>query len=66
MIAVEGDDSISRRLRDTGVVPDARIEVVRRALWGDPTQYHLHGFRLALRGAQASRIRVRLPEASDD
>ena len=66
VIGVDGDDSVTRRLIDTGMVPNAEIQVIRRALWGDPTQYCLEGFRLALRKEQASRVRVRLEESRGD
>lgn len=56
--AVEGDDEVSRRLTDLGFWPGTTIEIVRRSPLGDPTQYALRGFHLALRANEAQRVSV--------
>ncbi len=61
VIQVIGDDSLSRRLSDLGLWPGTEIEVVRRAPFGDPTEYRLRGYRLALRSDEAARILVEAP-----
>jgi Fe2+ transport system protein FeoA len=45
-----------------GIVPEARIVVVRRAPAGDPTVYYIDGFEIALRRETARSIRVRAVE----
>ena len=55
---VEGEDRLSRRLIDLGFWPGTRIEVVRRAPFGDPTVYRLQGYRIALRKDEARRVLV--------
>lgn len=58
VLRVEGDDPIARRLQDLGFWPGTVVHAVRRAPLGDPVQYNLRGFRLALRRDEASRIHV--------
>lgn len=63
---VHGDDTLSRRLVDLGFWPGTRVVCVRRAPFGDPTQFQLQGFTLALRKNEAVRILVVLEESSHD
>ncbi|MGM0575456.1 MAG: FeoA family protein [Myxococcota bacterium] len=58
VVHVDGDDTIARRLADLGFWPDTVVEVVRRSPFGDPVQYRLRGFRLALRRSEARRVIV--------
>ena len=60
VVLIEGDDSLAQRLCDMGVWPNVKIGLVRKAPLGDPAEYSLHGYRLALRRDEASRISVRL------
>lgn len=50
---------VGRRLGDLGFVPGTAVSVVRRAPLGDPTLYALRGTEIALRRAEAERVRVR-------
>lgn len=63
VVRVDGDDPIARRLVDLGFWPGTMVHAVRKAPLGDPVQYNLRGFRLALRRDEASRILVE-PSAS--
>ena len=56
---VEGDDAVARRLVDLGFRTGTEVEVQRLAPLGDPIQYRLHGYRLALRKAEARRVLTR-------
>src|SRR5262245_15807887 len=58
VLRVEGDDAVARRLGDLGFWAGTSVEVVRRAPLGDPTQYDLRGYRLALRRSEARRVVV--------
>ena len=49
---------IARRLQDLGFVPDTPLEMVRRAPLGDPVEIEIRGYRLCLRLAQLSGLRV--------
>jgi ferrous iron transport protein A len=57
-------EAIPRRLQDLGFVPDTPIAVVRRAPLGDPVELELRGYRLCLRLAQVTGLRVRLEGAA--
>ena len=58
VVSVEGDDAIARRLIDLGFRPNTEVRVERVAPLGDPIQFRLHGYRLALRKSEARRVLV--------
>ena len=58
IVAIVGDDDLSRRLQAAGLWPGAQIECIGRALFGDPLLFRVHGYRLALRRSEAERVRV--------
>lgn len=47
-------------LMELGLVPGARVEVIRAAPLGDPIEVDVTGARLALRRSVASVVRVEL------
>ncbi len=57
---VDGNDELSQRLSDMGFWPGTEVRVIRRAPLGDPVQYSLRGFELALRADEARRVQVHL------
>lgn len=58
VVRVDGGDALARRLSDVGFWPGVCVTVVRRAPFGDPVEYLLHNYRLALRGSEARRVVV--------
>ena len=50
------------QLMHLGFLPDATIDVLRRAPAGDPTVYRVEGAEIALRRETARHIHVRRPE----
>ncbi len=58
VLEVTGDDAVARRLKDLGFWPGTEVRVEHVAPFGDPVAYRLHGYRLALRRREASRVRV--------
>ena len=46
------------RLREMGLLPGTRINLVRKAPLGDPIEIKVRGYNLSLRGSEASAIRV--------
>ena len=56
---VSGDDEISLRLMEMGLVPDTQVCLVGLAPWGDPLEIELRGYRLSLRRSEAQRVEVR-------
>lgn len=53
---VEGNDAVSRRLREMGLLAGQIVRRAGTAPLGDPAIYFVRGFRLALRRTEASRI----------
>jgi len=49
---------IPRRLQDLGFVPGTPLVIRRRAPLGDPIEIELRGYRLCLRTAQLTALRV--------
>ncbi len=60
MVSLEAPQSLSHRLLALGVVPGARIRRVRSAALGDPVQFRIGSFYLALRSDDAQRVQVRI------
>jgi ferrous iron transport protein A len=53
-------------LMHLGFLPEASIDVLRRAPAGDPTVYRVEGAEIALRRETAQHIRVRRSDQSRD
>jgi Fe2+ transport system protein FeoA len=58
VLGVDGDDALAHRLVACGFWAGAVVERLLQAPFGDPLLFRLHGFRLALRVDEASRVRV--------
>ena len=58
VLRVDGEDALADRLRALGFWPGTPVVVGRRSPFGDPTEYRLRGYRLALRREEATRIVV--------
>jgi ferrous iron transport protein A len=56
--AVESTGSQGIRLMEMGVVPGARVRVVKSAPLGDPIQVCVRNYHLALRRAEAKSVTV--------
>jgi len=61
---IKAQGPLPYRLMEMGFIEGTEVEVVRRAPLGDPTQYALRGFRLALRRDEARRVIVAPREAA--
>lgn len=55
---VGGGGSLRRRLMDMGMVSGIEVEMLKVAPLGDPVQYRLRGYCLALRRSEAALIEV--------
>jgi ferrous iron transport protein A len=55
---IAGDDEISIRLMEMGLIPGTEFRVVGMAPWGDPIEIELRGYRLSLRRTEGQRVRV--------
>ena len=58
VVGVSGEGSVSRRLMEMGVVPGARVSVVKAAPLGDPLEVRVRNYHLALRRSEAQTISV--------
>ena len=59
--AMTAEAETGRRIRDMGLIPGARVQVVGRAPLHDPVALRLMGFSLTLRNNEADFITV-IPE----
>ncbi len=51
-----GDDSLSIRLMEMGLLEGEEIEALGKAPLGDPIEYLIRGYRLSLRIIEARRV----------
>ena len=59
VMSVNVDGSLRKRLVEMGVTPGVLIAVERVAPLGDPIAVEVRGYRLSMRKAEASNIRVK-------
>jgi ferrous iron transport protein A len=50
--------AVRQRLLDLGFVPDAEIDVIRRAPFGDPIECRVANYKVTLRNSEAQLIEV--------
>lgn len=65
IIGVRGDDAVSVRLLELGLLPGVEVEVLGVAPFGDPLAVALKGTRLAIRRRDAQRIELLHSPAGD-
>ena len=58
VLAVTGTGAVARRLMEMGIVPGARIRMIKSAPLGDPLEVRVRGYHLAVRKAEAQTITV--------
>jgi ferrous iron transport protein A len=63
VLQIIGDDTVSLRLMEMGLIEGETVKVVGRAPMGDPIEISLRGYRLSLRLVEASRVEVEQPNA---
>jgi ferrous iron transport protein A len=56
--SVDGSGRVAIRLMEMGFVPGAMVEVLRRAPFGGPIQYRVHGVSVSMRASEASCVNV--------
>lgn len=61
--AVNGDNQITRRLMEMGVVPGVSVRMIKSAPFGDPLEIRVRGYHLAMRKSEADQIEVSCPES---
>ncbi len=55
---VGGGGAVRQRLLDMGLLPNAVVEMARKAPTGDPLWIRMQGFELALRASEAAAVQV--------
>ncbi len=63
VVSMPSSDSSMMRLRELGLLPGTRIQLVRRAPLGDPMEISVRGSLLSLRRREADLIEVREVES---
>ncbi len=58
VVAVNGNNAITRRLMEMGVVPGVSVRVIKCAPFGDPLEIRVRGYHLAMRKNEADTIEV--------
>lgn len=51
-----GSDHLATRLMEMGLLDGEEVETLAKAPLGDPIEFHIRGYRLSLRIAEARRI----------
>lgn len=58
VLSVNGNNAITRRLMEMGIVPGVSVRVVKTAPFGDPLEIRVRGYNLAMRKSEADSIEV--------
>ena len=58
ILDVAGDDAISVRLMEMGLIEGEEVQVLNFAPLGDPVEYLVRGYRLSLRISEARRVSI--------
>lgn len=65
VLSVHGEDVITRRLMEMGVIPGVAIRMVKSAPFGDPIEINVRGYSLALRRNEAESIMLEQVAANE-
>ena len=60
--SVGGSGSLRQHFLDMGVIPGARVTLIKYAPMGDPMELRIHGYELTLRIADAEQIEIEKTE----
>lgn len=58
IISVNGNNPITKRLMEMGVVPGVSVRMIKSAPFGDPLEIRVRGYHLAMRKSEADHIEV--------
>lgn len=58
VVQVDGEDEVSMRLLEMGLIPGTVITLIGTAPLGDPLELELRGYRLSVRKSEAARVNV--------
>ena len=60
IVDVIGDDAVSVRLMEMGLIDGTEIDLRGFAPLGDPIEFEVRGYRISLRSNEAERVQVEL------
>ena len=58
VVSIKGNNTVTKRLMEMGVVPGVAVKIVKTAPFGDPIEIRLRGYSLAMRKSEAEAIEV--------
>ncbi len=58
VLSISGNNPITKRLMEMGVVPGVAVRLVKSAPFGDPLEIRVRGYHLAMRKSEAQTIEV--------
>ena len=64
--SVDGEGALRQHFLDMGILPGARLKLVRYAPMGDPMELRIHSYELSLRLADAANIGVAVCAGDDE
>jgi ferrous iron transport protein A len=62
VLAISGDNAITKRLMEMGIVPGVALRVIKTAPFGCPMEIRVRGYNLAIRRSEAQSIEILIPE----
>jgi len=62
IVNIAGDDAVSTRLMEMGMIDGEQIQLIGSAPLGDPLEFSLRGYRLSLRSGEAQRVEVKISD----
>ena len=65
ILTVGGKGSLRQHFLDMGLIPGARVKLIKYAPLGDPMELRINGYALTLRLADAAKIKVEPVEAEE-
>ena len=58
VMSVRGENLVTRRLMEMGVIPGVAVRMVKSAPFGDPIEINVRGYSLALRRNEAESVEL--------
>ena len=58
VMSVRGENTITRRLMEMGLIPGVAVRMVKSAPFGDPIEIRVRGYSLALRRNEAEAVEL--------
>ena len=65
VLSVHGEDAVTRRLMEMGVIPGVSVRMVKAAPFGDPVEINVRGYSLALRRREAESVELVKPRDNE-